>query len=243
MYLFSSFMVSFHSFCGSGSSHKSALRRFTHRERHFTFVIDRSHFKNHTTCHSGYNIEKRKSWFHFNDLCRKMKAGWGGWVGLVLRCYIITCQRRCCAQNQHSVQTTQNVDSEEMPFVAVYVILINEMGFRDRLLFLKTQNVDSEAMPFLHVYVMLNNKMGCWYRLLFLRTSPNQQKGSLRRTETTNLTVTEHHPHQQICWSTKWVDHQDCCFWPPFTFLVSPTGTKWGSVPICIVMKVTQPRG
>ena len=58
MYLFSSFMVSFHSFWGSGSSHKSALRRFTHRERHFTFVIDRSHFKNHTTCHSGYNIEK-----------------------------------------------------------------------------------------------------------------------------------------------------------------------------------------
>ena len=76
------------------------------------------------------------------------------------------------------MQTTQNVDSEEMPFVAVYVILINEMGFWDRLLFLKTQNVDSEAMPFLHVYVMLNNKMGCWYRLLFLRTSPNQQKGS-----------------------------------------------------------------
>ena len=152
-----------------------------------------------------------------------------GWVDSAV---LITCQRRCCAQNQHSVQTTQNVDSEEMPFVAVYVILINEMGLWHRLLFLKTQNIDSEGMPFLHVYVMLTNKMGRWYRLLFLRTSPNQQKGSLGRTETTNLTVTEHHPHQQICWSTKWVDRQDCCFWPPFTFLVSPTGTKWGSVPI-----------
>ena len=152
-----------------------------------------------------------------------------GWVNSAV---LITCQRRCCAQNQHSVQTTQNVDSEEMPFMAVYVILINEMGLWHRLLFLKTQNIDSEGMPFLHVYVMLTNKMGRWYRLLFLRTSPNQQKGSSRRTETTNLTVTEHHPHQQICWSTKWVDRQDCCFWPPFTFLVSPTGTKWGSVPI-----------
>ena len=50
------------------------------------------------------------------------------------------------------MQTTQNVDSGEMPFVAVYVILINEMGFRERLLFLKTQNVDSEGMPFLQVF-------------------------------------------------------------------------------------------
>ena len=163
-----------------------------------------------------------------------------GWVNSAV---LITCQRRCCAQNQHSVQTTQNVDSEEMPFVAVYVILINEMGLWHRLLFLKTQNIDSEGMPFLHVYVMLTNKMGRWYRLLFLRTSPNQQKGSSRRTETTNLTVTEHHPHQQICWSTKWVDHQDCSFWPPFTFLVSPTGTKWGSVPICICVWWGKPQG
>ena len=40
------------------ASHKSALRRFPHRVRHFTFVIDRTHFKNHTTCHSGYNIDE-----------------------------------------------------------------------------------------------------------------------------------------------------------------------------------------
>ena len=117
-------------------------------------------------------------------------------MGCISSAVPIICQRRCCAQNQHSVQTTQNVDSEEM-------------------------------------LVILTNKMGRWYRLLFLRTSPNQQKGSLRRTETTNLTVTEQHAHQQICLSAKWVDNQDCCFWPPFTFLVSPTGTKWGSVPIC----------
>ena len=82
MYSFSSFMVSFHSVWGSGSSHKSALRRFTHRERHFTFVIDRSHFKNHTTCHSGYNIEKRKKLISFQWSVQKNKSGmgWMGWV-------------------------------------------------------------------------------------------------------------------------------------------------------------------
>ena len=40
------------------ASHKSALRRFPHRVRHFTFEIDRTHFKNHSTCHSGYNIDE-----------------------------------------------------------------------------------------------------------------------------------------------------------------------------------------
>ena len=79
-------------------------------------------------------------------------------MGCVSSAVPIICQRRCCAQNQHSVQTTQNVDSEEMPFVAVYVILINEMGLWHRLLFLKTQNIDSEGMPFLHVYVELQDQ-------------------------------------------------------------------------------------
>ena len=41
----------------SCSSHKSALRRFPHRVRHWTFVIDRTHFKNHKTCFSGYNMD------------------------------------------------------------------------------------------------------------------------------------------------------------------------------------------
>ena len=39
-------------------SHKCALRRFPHRVRHWTFVIDRTHFKNHTACHAGYNIDE-----------------------------------------------------------------------------------------------------------------------------------------------------------------------------------------
>ena len=42
----------------SCASHKSALRRFPHRVRHWTFLIDRTHFKNHTTCHNGYNMDE-----------------------------------------------------------------------------------------------------------------------------------------------------------------------------------------
>ena len=40
------------------TSHKAALRRFPHRVRRWTFVIDRTHWKNHTTCHSGYNMDE-----------------------------------------------------------------------------------------------------------------------------------------------------------------------------------------
>ena len=40
------------------ASHKSALRRFPHRVRHWTFVIDRTHMKNHTACHNGYNMDE-----------------------------------------------------------------------------------------------------------------------------------------------------------------------------------------
>ena len=69
-------------------------------------------------------------------------------------------------------------------------------------------------------------------RMLILKTSPHLQMVSLRRTETTKCAVTEHHPHQQMCWSTKWVDRPDCSFWPHFTFLVAPTSTKWGTGPI-----------
>jgi hypothetical protein len=39
-------------------SHKSALRRFPHRVRNWTFLIDRTHWKNHTSCHSGYNMDE-----------------------------------------------------------------------------------------------------------------------------------------------------------------------------------------
>ena len=71
-----------------------------------------------------------------------------------------------------------------------------------------------------------------WHHLLILKTPPHQQMVSLRRTETTNCAVTEHNPHQQMCWSTKWVGRPDCCFWHPFTFLVTPISTKWVTDPI-----------
>ena len=50
-------LLSFHS-TNCCASHKSAFRRFPHRVRHWTFVIDRTHFKNHTACHAGYNIDE-----------------------------------------------------------------------------------------------------------------------------------------------------------------------------------------
>ena len=34
-------------------------------------------------------------------------------------------------------------------------------------------------------------------------------------------------PNQQICWSARWVNHPDCCFWPRITFLVIQRATKW----------------
>ena len=109
----------------------------------------------------------------------------------------------------------QNVDSEG-----------TECWFwRHRMLFLK-------AYP-LCMFIKCTNKMGRLRRMLILKTSPDQQMVSIRRPETTNCTVTEHHPHQQMCWSTKWVGHPDCSFWHPFTFLVTPTSTKWATGPIC----------
>ena len=39
------------------AAHKSALRRFPHRIRKWTFLVDRTHWKNHSTCHSGYNMD------------------------------------------------------------------------------------------------------------------------------------------------------------------------------------------
>ena len=66
------------------------------------------------------------------------------------------------------------------------------------MLILKVQNVDSEGIPIVYVYQM-HQKMGRLRRMLILKTSPHQQMVSLRWTEATNCTVTEHHPHQQMC--------------------------------------------
>ena len=39
------------------AAHKSCLRRFPHRVRNWTFLVDRTHWKNHTACHMGYNMD------------------------------------------------------------------------------------------------------------------------------------------------------------------------------------------
>ena len=39
------------------AAQKSSLRRFPHRVRKWTFLIDRTHWKNHTACQKGYNMD------------------------------------------------------------------------------------------------------------------------------------------------------------------------------------------
>ena len=77
------------------------------------------------------------------------------------------------------------------------------------------------------------NKMGRLHRMLILKACPYQQILSSKGTETTNGTTSQHHPYQQICWSTRWVDRSDCSFWPPFDISCHPETTKWVAHPIC----------
>ena len=49
------------------AAHKCALRRFPHRVRKWTFVIDRTHWKNHTSCHKGYNMDEFPQLRHVNS--------------------------------------------------------------------------------------------------------------------------------------------------------------------------------
>ena len=44
------------------------------------------------------------------------------------------------------------------------------------------------------------------------RIDPNQQIVTLKTRETTNFTVEFLHTHQQVCWSTIWVNQPDCSF-------------------------------
>ena len=60
------------------------------------------------------------------------------------------------------------------------------------------------------------NKMGRLHRMLILKACPYQQILSSKGTETTNGTTSQHHPYQQICWSTRWVNRPDWSFWSPF---------------------------
>ena len=82
------------------------------------------------------------------------------------------------------------------------------------------------------------NKMGRLHRMLILKACPYQQILSSKGTETTNGTASQHHPYQQICWSTRWVNRPDCSFWPPFDISCHPETTKWVARPICILAKV-----
>ena len=76
------------------------------------------------------------------------------------------------------------------------------------------------------------NKMGRLHRMLILKACPYQQILSSKGTETTNGTASQHHPYQQICWSTRWVNRPDCSFWPPFDISCHPETTKWVARPI-----------
>ena len=42
----------------SYAAHRCAMQRFPHRVRRWTFVIDRTHWKNPTSYHAGYNMDK-----------------------------------------------------------------------------------------------------------------------------------------------------------------------------------------
>ena len=39
------------------AAQKSSLRRFPHRVQKWTFLVDRTHWKNHTACQKGYNMD------------------------------------------------------------------------------------------------------------------------------------------------------------------------------------------
>ena len=85
------------------------------------------------------------------------------------------------------------------------------------------------------------NKMGRLHRMLILKACPYQQILSSKGTETTNGTTSQHHPYQQICWSTRWVNRPDCSFWPPFDISCHPETTKWVARPICLYMLSANP--
>ena len=80
------------------------------------------------------------------------------------------------------------------------------------------------------------NKMGRLHRMLILKACPYQQILSSKGTETTNGTTSQHHPYQQICWSTRWVNRPDCSFWPPFDISCHPETTKWVAHPIWMML-------
>ena len=51
----------------SCAAHRCAMQRFPHRVSRWTFVIDMTHWKNHTSCHVGYNMDEFPQLKHVNS--------------------------------------------------------------------------------------------------------------------------------------------------------------------------------
>ena len=93
------------------------------------------------------------------------------------------------------------------------------------------QNVDSRMDPNQQIGVVNNNI--CWFctveQNVDSRMDPNQQIVSPKTRETTNYTVGYLLTHQQVCWSTRWVQQPDCSFCAHFNKWCCPESTKFGA--------------
>ena len=79
---------------------------------------------------------------------------------------------------------------------------------------------------------VVNNSI-CWLCTVVQngdsRIDPNQQIVSPKTRETTNYTVGYLLTHQQVCWSTRWVQQPDCSFCAHFNKWCCPESTKCGA--------------
>ena len=93
------------------------------------------------------------------------------------------------------------------------------------------QNVDSRMDPNQQIGVVNNNI--CWFctveQNVDSRMDPNRQIVSPKTRETTNYTVGYLLTHQQVCWSTRWVQQPDCSFCAHFNKWCCPESTKCGA--------------
>ena len=79
---------------------------------------------------------------------------------------------------------------------------------------------------------VVNNNI-CWFctveQNVDSRMDPNRQIVSPKTRETTNYTVGYLLTHQQVCWSTRWVQQPDCSFCAHFNKWCCPESTKCGA--------------
>ncbi len=79
---------------------------------------------------------------------------------------------------------------------------------------------------------VVNNNI-CWFctveQNVDSRMDPNRQIVSPKTRETTNYTVGYLLTHQQVCWSTRWVQQPDCSFCAHFNKWCCPESTKFGA--------------